>query len=139
MRRVALGLMFLVIAGCSSNSSPTTAPVRGLDEMQGTWKIVYINDPEGKSFEPNQEMVIEIKGDKALSEGGSLRLEFAADRSYMKIFAQIPVGPKNPDGPKQEKQVGEVEVSITAPGVSPVQMLWKEKANKQETFLEKKS
>lgn len=130
MRKLAL-VALLLMAGCAP--APETRQVRNLDSMQGTWKIVHVTDPQGNAYEG--DMKIEINGNKAISDGQELRLEFNADGSYLRLYAGK-TDPKD-NSWSQEKLVSEVTVVQTVE--PPTMMLWTDKKNpKQETMLEKK-
>jgi len=125
MRKLAVVFLVLLL-GCGPSQPPgfgdkPQKTITSLDDMQGTWKVLQVVDPEGNSFEGDVEVV--IKANKATSENVELKLEFTAENT-LKIF-------------DKDKQVGEVQVAQTLE--SPIEMLWTEKATKQQTLLQKKN
>lgn len=129
MRTISVALCVFVLCGCASNTEkPTVKPIASLDDIQGTWVVIEATDPKGDGFEAEKIEVV-INGNKAASQDQTLRLEFNADGSYMKMYATI-------NG--SERQVGEVAVEITTEA-NPVQMVWMDRINtKQVTLLQRK-
>lgn len=123
-----LPLVLLLIVGCSANTEPEARKqATSLDNLQGKWKVIEATDPNGTGFEASG-IVVTITGDKAVSsQGGTLRLEFNADGSYLKILAVTDQG---------EKQVGECAVYVTTTE-QPVKMLWSERNSRQTTLYER--
>lgn len=129
--RIAVGLVLsslcLLTCGCAKEK-PAVKPISSLDEIQGAWVVVEATDPNGNGFEADKIEVV-IEGSKATSQDQTLRLEFNADGSYMKMYATV-------NG--SERQVGEVSVEITTEA-SPTQMVWMDRINtKQVTLLQRK-
>ena len=123
MRIFSLALLCLVISGCEPEK-PTVKLVIAPLEIQGKWKLVEVTDPSGNGFAANDiEMIVD--GDKATSEGQTLRVEFAADNSYARLYATN-------DG--VEKQVGEIVIEITTEA-NPVQMIWMDRVNTKQVSL----
>jgi hypothetical protein len=122
-------VLALVFTGCTPPAEkPTVKPISSLDEIQGTWVVVEATDPKGNGFEADKIEVV-IEGNKATSDGQTLRLEFTAEGSFMKMYLTV-------NG--SERLAGEVAVEITTEA-SPTQMVWMDRINtKQVTLLQRK-
>lgn len=131
MRKFAFTAIILLLAGCG-RSEPAKKAVLSVDSIQGKWKVIEATDPNGNGFEADS-VVMEITKDKAVSQGGTLRLAFNADGSYCLLYAQLS---KEGTNPPEEKKVGEVAVFLTTE-LSPPQMLWIERNSKQTTLFQK--
>jgi hypothetical protein len=81
-------VLVLLVSGCDPEK-PTVRTISSITDIQGKWKVVEITDPDGNGFEPDGNLELLIEGDKAISDGKSLRLELAADNSYVRLFATI--------------------------------------------------
>ena len=117
--------IFVVAFGGCDIDRPTVKPVASVNEIQGKWKIVELTDPNGNGFEPDTPKEMVIEGTSATSDGESLRLEFAADNSYVRLFAKV-------NG--IEKNVGEIIVELTTEAV-PNQMIWMDRAKPKQVSL----
>jgi len=122
-------LLFVVaflasVSGCAPEK-PTVRNISSITDIQGKWKIVEITDPDGNGFEPDGSLEMLIEGDKAISDGKSLRLELAADNSYMRLFATV-------NG--IETNVGEVLVVLSIE-VNPIQMFWMDRVKTKQVSL----
>jgi hypothetical protein len=117
----------LVLASfvCGCDLEPTVKSISSVKDIQGKWKVVEITDPDGNGFEPDGNLVMVIEGDKATSDGQPIRLELAADNSYVRLFATV-------NG--VETKVGEVIVELTIDEV-PVQMIWMDRAKPKQVSL----
>ena len=121
-------IFIVAFTGCDDIGRPTVKPIMSINEIQGKWKIVELTDPNGNGFEPDTPKEMVIEGTTATSDGESLRLELAADNSYMRLFAKV-------NG--IEKNVGEIIVEVTTE-TFPVQMIWMDRVKpKQITLFQK--
>lgn len=125
-RFLFLAAVVAIISGCEP---VTVKSISSITDIQGRWKIVEVTDPNGNGFEPDGNMEMVIEGDKAISDGQTLRLELAADNSYMRLFATI-------NG--IEAKVGEVVVEISIES-KPEQMVWMDRVNTKQVSLFQKS
>lgn len=112
------------VCGCDLEP-PTVKSISSITDIQGKWKVVEITDPDGNGFEPDGNLVMVIEGDKATSDGQPIRLELAADNSYVRLFATV-------NG--VETKVGEVIIELTIEAL-PVQMIWMDRAKPKQVSL----
>ena len=117
-------VLALLVSGCAPEK-PTVRTISSITDIQGKWKVVEITDPDGNGFEPDGNLVMVIEGDKATSDGQPLRLELAADNSYVRLFATT-------NG--IETNVGEVVVELTIE-TNPVQMVWMDRVKTKQVSL----